>query len=452
MSSMPKYRPLPILRVWLILVVLCCTSVECNPRATPIGRALFFLRTRQVAAGVEVLTEDGPVVDYAGNWPQSFSLEGTPAFRIRDVSPFIVTFIHHALTHVVEENAAALGLTGRDVLDARVMRQRAVEFMRRFESGPGAADAGAFGFWPQDERLDAPQTLGQLLARDWLEGPVLMGDRRPVNLEVYPAAMAIPSDADVTATVYAALLDHAAIDGGAVPDTSIAQLFADWRDTGAVPLRAEPDWLPPQSGVFLTWLDYREAGEAHVPNDVDLVVNANVLYTLARYDRLDTPGVAEAVALINAVVEEGRHVARVESLGNYYPDGFAFHYSVSRAYCEGPVAGLRPAAERLAESVEQSAQVTPAGGVFWDKGAPHLDTALAVLTLMNASRQTPLIDKAVEYLIAEQDPTWGNWDEGAFFVARTDAGPTFVWTSKSLTIAFVLEALCQYELMQAQGR
>ena len=212
----------------------------------------------------------------------------------------------------------------------------------------------------------------------------------------------------------------------------------------AVPLTPR---LPPESGAFLTWLDYRQAGEPAGPNDVDLVVNANVLYCLARYGRLDTPGAAEAVHLIDAVVARGLHRTHPDQLGDYYPANFAFHYAVSRAWREGPVPGLGPAVERLADHVERTALSTPDGTVYWDNGAPHLNTALAVLTLMNAERQTPLIDKAVQYLIDQQDRESGGWAAGGFFVARTEAGPRFVWTSSSLTTALAFEALCRCALV-----
>jgi len=83
--------------------------------AVTLRRALSFLLARQVQEPLDIFIGDERVRDYPGDWPQFFSLRGTPALRVREVSPFMVAFIHHSLTHVVEENRESLGLSRRDV-------------------------------------------------------------------------------------------------------------------------------------------------------------------------------------------------------------------------------------------------------------------------------------------------------------------------------------------------
>ena len=334
---------------------------------------------------------------------------------MRDVSPFTVAFIHHALTHVVEENRQALGLTGVELEIARSMRQRAVAFMKRFESAAGAPDAETFAFWPYDADPATPGVPLTILLTAKLEGPILGGQRVPMNLPVFPSTLAIPSDADVTATTYATLLDDTIFDGGPGSDVNFERFFVDWRDLGVVPRRVNPPWLPPASGAFLTWLTYRDPPFPLFPNDVDLVVNANVLYALARYDRLEVPGVAEAV-------DSSTWLPRWVSTGSLwrrsprtYPDNLAFQYAVSRAFREGPVTALEPAVEILADDLEASVLLRADGTAYWDKGDPHLNTAFAVLTLLNAGRHTPTIDRAIDYLISEQNAL-GGFDEATFFV------------------------------------
>jgi len=147
--------------------------------------------------------------DYAGNWPQYFGPVRLPAASARKVSPFMVAFIHHALSHVVPENAESLGTTAEDLAKASAMRRSAVAFMLRFEAPAEAPAAGAFGFWP---RAVSPSTpVDQLLALFFLpilKGPVLGGDLGPLNIPFYPPLLAVPYDADDIAVVYAALLDH----------------------------------------------------------------------------------------------------------------------------------------------------------------------------------------------------------------------------------------------------
>src|SRR5688572_21650591 len=75
---------------------------------TPISRALTFLAAQQVRAPLDVVTDGARVRDYPGDWPQYFQLRGADWLRVRDVSPFTVAFIHHALALVAEDNRAAL--------------------------------------------------------------------------------------------------------------------------------------------------------------------------------------------------------------------------------------------------------------------------------------------------------------------------------------------------------
>jgi hypothetical protein len=429
----------------LSVVLFAPVSLGAEQGLSPLERALGFLFLQQVREPVDVRVDEVQVVDFPGNWPQHFTLQGQDAFRVREVSPFMVAFIHHALTHVVEENRLALGLSRSDIRRARSMRQQAVAFMEGFESPPGAADAQTFAFWPYDAHPGVPGPLLAILLTAWVKGPILGGERVPVNLPIYPNTLAIPSDADVTATTYATLLDDALFDGGPGSDTDFERFFVEWRDLGVIPRRLNPPWLPPASGAFLTWLAYRDLPFPLFPNDVDLVVNANVLYVLGRYDRLDVPGVTEAVETINLVTALGIHRDRMEEITAYYPDNLAFQYMVSRAFREGRVSALEPAVEILADDLEASVVIRPDGTAFWDQGAPHLNTAFAVLTLLNAGRDTPIIDQAMDYLVAEQGAL-GGFDEATFFLARSDGGQVFEFTSASLTTAVALEALARHRL------
>jgi hypothetical protein len=265
-----------------------------------------------------------------------------------------------------------------------------------------------------------------------------------LNLRIFPNALAIPTDADVTATSYAALLDHALLDGGADVEVPFHQFFVDGRDIGIVPRRANPPWLPPSSGAFLTWLSYRR-DFLRYPNDVDLVVNANVLFSLGREGRLDVPGVDEAIELINDATALGLHREHLEEITLYYPDNLVFHYAVSRAFQEGRVRGLAPAVEILAEELEASAVLREDGAVYWDRGAPHLNTAFAMLTLLNAERRADLVARAAAYLSREQASD-GGFDAAPFFIARTDGGQVFEFHSPSFVTAMALEALARYAL------
>ena len=432
-----------------------CASSQSTPAhfqgasRSPIERALDYLLAQQVAESFDTTLNGVRVIDREGNWPQYFHLKGNEAFRFRDVSPFTVSFIHHALSHVVSENRRALALGGRDLILARLMRQRAVTFLRSFESKPDGADAGTFGFWPYDTDPATPTPFVNALLTWWLKGPILAAiECRSIFRSTRALSPSLPmrmSPRQSTLRSWTTRLPTE--DLAATPQ--FERFFVDWRDVGVVPRRLNPFWLPTASGVFLTWLTYRDAPTPVFPNDVDLVVNANVLYSLGRYGRLDVPGAAEAVWFINRVVELGIHRDHFQEISEYYPDNFAFHYVVSRAFREGPVPALEPAVEILASDLEASALARPDGSVYWDRGAPQLNTAFAVLTLLNAGRSTPLLDRAIQYLMKEQG-AFGGFASATFFFGRTDGGQVFEFTSPSFTTAMALEAFVRYEVAKCQ--
>ena len=419
--------------------------------SNPVHRAFNFLHINQIKTSFRETIKGVRFIDYAGNWPQFFYPNDEPNKRIREVSPFIVTFIHHALTHITKENMEILGLTEDFIKRARVMRKRAIDFMKRFKARTTDPDAGTFAFWPYSDDIDEEENPSEQLALRIAKGPIFNGSREPINFDNFPDELAIPSDADDTATIYVALLDNILLDNGSEVNIKIDQFFADWRDTGEIPLRINPEWLPPASEAFLTWLIYKNPPDNQIPNDVDIVVNTNVLYCLARYNLLDTPGADEAIALINSITEQGLHRIPDAKISDYYPDNFAFYYLVSRAFHEGPVSDLESSINILANDLEQSVIFRDDGTAFWNKGNPHLNTAFAVITLLNAGGDKSIIDSSINYLVNEQNRLFGNWNEGIFFIGNTDGGQQINWVSTSFTTAIVLEALCRYQIDFGEG-
>ena len=413
----------------------------CPVSKGPIQRAIAYLNASQTKHDSSAPGH----VDYAGNWPQIFHFKNIPGYRIPDVSPFVVVFAHHALAAITPETQIALGLGDADVSNAQDMRKRAMNCLLRFQANEDAHDAGTFGFWPYDADPRPGDSPLELTLFDLLQGPLLGGDRTPVNLSYYPLELAVPADADVTATVYAALLDDQLLDGGPGAETGLGALLGGNRHTKGVLLRSDPNWLPDNSGAYLTWF-MRKRNGATYGNDVDLVVNANVLFALARYGLTDTPGFGEAIALIDDAVNDGLHRTRWDDISLYYPDSYVFHYCVSRAFAEGPAPALAPAVERLAAELIDEVRHCASGTAFWDKGHPQLNTAFAVLTLINAGTNSPLVDEGVAYLERTQNPATGAWDEAPFFIARADSGIVIEWESAPLTTVLALEALCKAQL------
>jgi len=388
-------------------------------------------------------------VAYAGDWPQCYTMAGTGMY-VRDTNPFMATYVHHALTLARAEHQAVLQLTDAEIEVARNAREAAVGLMRRFESPADSPDAGTFGFWPVQRRSWQPgDVLLSMFVNDRWSNWSRPGDRAPVNVSFFPANHAIPSDADDTALVYASFLDHATFDGGPAVTVGFEQFFADWRDLGQVPLGEERSWLGSRSGTgaYLTWLAYLDDPARPELNHLDIVVNANVLYALGRYGRLDTPGATDAVALINEAILANVHRTDPDQLSLFYPDNIAVHHCVARAYCEGGVSDLAPAVQGLVADLLTTVRADAAGHYYWDRGYPHLNTALAVLALLNAGHTGQIVDRAVDYLVAEQDPVYGPWDGGEFFGARLNDIARVNWVSPALTTAMAIEALMAHRIM-----
>src|SRR5262249_12312989 len=106
---LPGDRPVTYTSLTTACLALCLIFTAparfgASDRQSPIEQALGFLFTHQVRQPLDSIVNGVRVVDWPGDWPQYFALQGNEAFRVRDVSPFTVAFIHHALTHIVEDN------------------------------------------------------------------------------------------------------------------------------------------------------------------------------------------------------------------------------------------------------------------------------------------------------------------------------------------------------------
>jgi hypothetical protein len=85
-------------------IALCLVALPARfdaAPASPIQRALGFLFFNQLQRPLDVVINGQRILDFPGNWPQYFRLQGTGTTRVRDVSPFTVAFIHHSLASIV---------------------------------------------------------------------------------------------------------------------------------------------------------------------------------------------------------------------------------------------------------------------------------------------------------------------------------------------------------------
>lgn len=384
--------------------------------------------------------------DWEGNWPQ-YRKHGSnaPGPGVREVSPFMVTFVHHALSHISPQNAAALSLEPADLDAARKMRSRAAAFLQRFEVSDAGPVSGTYGFWPQRPgTLGTPKQLFVLSTAVRRTGPPGAGILAPANPPLFPKALWSWPDADTFATVSAAVAERLLIDGDDASPTSPARLLAAHRDVHAVNLRFPP-WREDATGAYMTWLV--PDGTVRKANDVCLVVNANCLYALGLSGELGCPGSDEATAFIVNAIEDGHHRATGPA-SLYYPEGYTLHYAVSRAFREGPVPGLAPAVEVLADEVTGDAVTASDGTVFWRSRTAHLESAQAILTLLNAGRGGPIVEGGIRHLLREQRED-GSWRWSNFAVGGL-ARAILAWRSEAYTTALALEAMARHVLATQQ--
>ena len=437
-----------VLAIWIAVFAVGCglvvnPAVEPAPvavRGTSIERGLAFLAHRQVTPEQERVWGR----DWAGNWPQFVFERDTVFPMVREVSPFLATFICDALSWVREDTVASLGLSPEAATEARTMRCRAVALMKRFAICATRDGDRLYGFWPRGRRaLSVPQWLVGQLAILRYRGAAHYGVLAPYNAPSYPTELMAWTDADDTAVIYAALADHARAEGHSPPADRLDRALSYWRDDGRHN-RTFPRWMAQRSGLYLTWLfpDCR----ARTENDIDLVVNANVLYALARLGQTAPPEVAPALI---AATRAGRH-HRADCSSKYYADRALYHWLFARAYADGPVPALRPAVEILADELQRSAVRRPDGLVYWRGEVPERETALALLTLMRAGRFGSLVDGGVAWLRCVQDPVDGGWRESVFCEGPTMNGPITEWRSRSFTTAVALEALIRHRLHRSK--
>ena len=410
-----------------------------DPGESAIARALTFLEDRQVTPEQEASWGR----DYAGDWPQYIVERGARGIlpSVRDVSPFLATFIHDALSLIHEERAASLGLPPEAARRARVLRGRAAGLMRRFELMQTADGDALYAFWPRARGShNLANRLSALICVWRYRGAVHRGVIAPPNMPSYPVKFRAWADADDTAVIHATLANHARLEDGAPHEARLDRILERWRDDGTHP-RAFPDWLESRSGLYLTWLfpdSHRD-----LTNDVDLVVNANVLYALARLgQRESVPGVA---ARLVRAIRAGRH-RDAPRASKYYADSVLLRWLYARAFSEGPVPALEPAVAILADEVEASAVRMPNGMVYWRGRVSERDTALSVLTLLHANRHGPLVDGGLAWLEQRQNPVDGGWPESVFCEGPTENGLIVEWRSRSFTTAVALEALVRRRL------
>jgi hypothetical protein len=332
-------------------------------------------------------------------------------------------------------------------------------------------DGKGFNFWrlyPKKHKIKGRDTFFHI--------------RQPLtynlNSKFIKNAANVMSDADDTALGwYAAILQQKI--NSSVPVNPLLPLLYPYRDKN----RKNRNWYniwnkdPRNSGAFMTWLGdevktkhvstfntilhnfvfylpiskcFPFTNKAYIPygtNDIDAVVNANVLNTLAINKETDSVGiVGNAAAFVNEKVSRRnfKHAAI------YYPNRFHLHKVVAAAYRSG-IHQLKQSIPVLVEDIKQ--QQRPDGSFRSKKRLNRYDPVQSTANVLYALLQIgetekyqtkQVIEKAVHYLLSQmQTDANGHyyWKGGVFFSGGTVVKNILLFKSNAYTTAMIVRCL-----------
>ena len=161
------------------------------------------------------------------------------------------------------------------------------------------------------------------------------------------------------------------------------------------------------------------------PNDLDLVVNANVLYYLG-----ERPETEKIIRCLIQIVEEQAE----ETCDRYYANRFSCYYFLSRNYTAG-IRALESAGGTIIERIKSHAQ--PNGMI----GSHILHTALAACALMDWRDRSTVLHNAIQAILCARNAS-GGWQRLPFYYSGQSK--KLAWGSEEITTGCCLEALSRY--------
>jgi len=386
---------------------------------------------------------------FQGEWPSYMDTRGTiPTVGKKgkfayDSNSFTVSSIHNAL--------AATFLRLPELTAIPSLLDRAIERILSYQNG------NSFNFWPL---LEPPSNLK-------LKWPVML--RRPNHYSIHNTLTAgffnVVNDSDDTAAALLAISQYQQIrpdvaDKIILPRT-IGNIFSAYRD------RNRPFSHPynqfqrmTRTGAFLTWLAREHSlrpgailpslKHPNIPigvNDVDCVVNANILATLAHFNELGTQGTRESCRLINSAFQRGLQ----KSCGVYYPSPYNLHYATAKAIAAGAQC-LTPSVRLLVQEIldEQNSDGSWNSPLVGDQVHSSLYALNALSYLQNQTdektreRTRVAVDQGIAYIIQEQrayEDGGSFWPAGVSFSGGTIVRKKIVWRSEAHTTALASEVL-----------
>lgn len=221
----------------------------------------------------------------------------------------------------------------------------------------------------------------------------------------------ISPDADDTAQAWAALSEQ-----GMAVDPRALEILKAFRNS---------------SGLFSTWLDPPESRYGADSLETDMVVNLNIFFL---FSLLGEP-LPEVCRQVTAYTKAGTFQEGTV----YYFSPLAYTYFLSRAYADGGGSCL----EQVIPEIRSYTLSHQHADGSWGTA---LETALAILTLLNTGERGSAVRHGIVALLSRQQPD-GAWDLAPLYQGAN--GKT-LWGSQALTTGLSLEALAKY-LSQAKA-
>jgi hypothetical protein len=169
------------------------------------------------------------------------------------------------------------------------------------------------------------------------------------------------------------------------------------------------------------------------PNDIDLVVNANVLHYLG-----ERPETRPIIRCLIRIIEEQAE----ETCDKYYANRFNFYYFLSRNYAAG-VRAFEPAGGTIVERIKSYAHLN---GMIGNHILHTAQAACALMDWQDWKDHSTVLDNAIQAILCARNPS-GGWKKCPFYYS----GPSkkLAWGSEELTTGFCLEALSRYRNLQS---
>jgi len=170
------------------------------------------------------------------------------------------------------------------------------------------------------------------------------------------------------------------------------------------------------------------------PSDVDGAVNANALFYLGVNDTTKP-----VVDYLIGIVKENRE----GSCDKWHLSPFNLYYFLSRNFLND-VQLFDGISDEIVARIEKRSNEN--GSI----GNNLLETALACCALINCQSSSPVLERAIDFLLKTQNES-GSWQRIAMYYAGPNyGGPEqyFGWGSEELTTGFCIEALSRYSCRQ----